>query len=772
MSLESKLLDGKAAGYCSSSEDEADFTVVKDEDDHQANVMRKFGPSVNTGAKGVLSDFREFREETKRAAEQRNRNIMKQAQKGMFVGSKEEREKAQKEVEEEGEESLDALRAQRLKELRKAAANRVVEIISKEQYLDAVERSTDYFLCVLIYEPDNEDCDKITYLCKILAVDFPSVKFVRTTSTLLGMSKQFAVSGVPTLQFYHDGELVGNFLKISDQLRHDFTVPRLMGFLKKNHINLKKRVSCDGFRKIGKLQMGLLDEKDVPKCVLFVMKGDGGEKISFMHPFRNVHAPEMEKPELPMASSSQGPPPREKSAKPVLKRFNFIPSANNESILMTEFRLSTEILANILNVHLKACNQPFEMKIDNVRFAAFPRRVRPSEHKCGVSHFSIVFALPANVESHVVEAFQRLSNKLALSFDMLQHIKGFITEQEVILNDEEQFLGRGEDPFRKIREKSELAKILTEVYEEVKRTGNVHKYIGDFIELGFCAQSHSLSSLNVVPKGRSDIEKIVSLIRPYHGILLLEDVWPTPDANPSVTLLLKHCSPDRSILDMSTASGIPLLEVFMIVRHLLLWTRAVLIYPLCNTNVYTSATSPQPLEKMIDKFSQQFGASFHLAAGLTKFNPPATLGSFIRPNLPLSEQQVRAKVVVALLRHQMLMQLHLFCYIMPPFSNAILPRSGRHCPEDLKQKITQSEIAEEVKPIVADICGQMLETESFAKVREKLCMFISMAPFMNGSHHVEDMKYRLNVEREVIEEVIDAFQLVIAKFLRPDFIVE
>lgn len=85
--------------------------------------------------------------------------------------------------------------------------------------------------------------------------------------------------------------------------------------------------------------------------------------------------------------------------------------------------------------------------------------------------------------------------------------------------------------------------------------------------------------------------------RPYHGILLLEDVWPTPDANPIVAKLLSHCSPDRSILDMSTASGIPIFEVFMIIRHLLQWTRAILIYPLCNTNIYTSATSPQPLDK-------------------------------------------------------------------------------------------------------------------------------------------------------------------------------
>lgn len=45
-SLESKLLDGKNAGYCSSSEGEDDdggFKQVNDDDEHQARVMKKMG---------------------------------------------------------------------------------------------------------------------------------------------------------------------------------------------------------------------------------------------------------------------------------------------------------------------------------------------------------------------------------------------------------------------------------------------------------------------------------------------------------------------------------------------------------------------------------------------------------------------------------------------------------------------------------------------------------------------------------------------------------
>ncbi|KIH49911.1 hypothetical protein ANCDUO_20013, partial [Ancylostoma duodenale] len=115
---------------------------------------------------------------------------------------------------------------------------------------------------------------------------------------------------------------------------------------------------------------------------------------------------------------------------------------------------------------------------------------------------------------------------------------------------------------------------------------------------------------------------------PYHGILLLEDVWPSPDANPSVTLLLKHCEPDRSILDMSTASGIPLLQVFLIVRHLLLWARAVVVYPLCNTNVYSSATLPKPLGSNVDSFeSSQKLAGRRSRSAFLSGGTPTPLGA-------------------------------------------------------------------------------------------------------------------------------------------------
>ncbi|PIO61406.1 hypothetical protein TELCIR_17072, partial [Teladorsagia circumcincta] len=316
---------------------------------------------------------------------------------------------------------------------------------------------------------------------------------------------------------------------------------------------------------------------------------------------------------------------------------------SGEMSFPTQFILSTCMLANILSVKDSAVDDPFELKVDNVRFAGHPKKL--------------------------------LSKKLALAIDSLQTQRGYFAEQERAMRSaldefEAEVSSRPESdqslleiPWETIRRKSALAELLTKVYLDVGRTGVV--------------------------------------------------------------------------------------QVFLIVRHLLLWARAVVIYPLCNTNVYASATYPKPWRRYISLFSQQFGSSFHLADALAQFDPPSTLGEYLNSRQPLADQQNKAKVIVALLRHQLIMQLHRFCYIVPPFSDAKLPRAGHHCPDSLKA--SENSIAgcrtlgEEFKPIVSDLCGSMLNTQSFCHVERKLHLFLRMSAYMHGLHHIEDMVYRLNV---------------------------
>ncbi|EGT51095.1 hypothetical protein CAEBREN_29668 [Caenorhabditis brenneri] len=491
------------------------------------------------------------------------------------------------------------------------------------------------------------------------------------------------------------------------------------------------------------------------------LAGPSIEKIVSLHPHRKPPNPT----KAPVKNPTQVSVNPGQSMKPTLttlveKNYGF-------GLVETEFDMTLGMLGNAVKTQEVGCNDRFDMKINNQRFVGFPKtwKVRGG---CTNYQILILFALKQGCDQHTAAAYQTLSNKIAVSFVMLQNYFGFLEREDKWAD----YADARDDPLREFAKLSFMVHPLIDMYDEVRKRGNIHKYQINFVELGFCDEAHALTRLSVVPKGRQEIDDIVRKMKPYHGILLLEDVWPTPDANPVVAKLLKHCSPDRSILDMSTASGIPVFEVFMIIRHLLQWTRAILIYPLCNTNVYTSATSPQPIDKMAEKFASQFGNTVHLSAGLAFFNPPATLGDFVRKTHVLYEQEVRAKLVVALLRHQMLMQLHQFYYIIKPYSNAVLPEPSDECPEEMRLMIEKSALPDEVKRLVTDICAAMLEHSPYAVVKKKLTIFVKVVPFMNGNHHLEDIKYQNNLDRAVIEDVFKSFELVIATFRRPDFVFE
>ncbi|VDM79815.1 unnamed protein product, partial [Strongylus vulgaris] len=115
--------------------------------------------------------------------------------------------------------------------------------------------------------------------------------------------------------------------------------------------------------------------------------------------------------------------------------------------------------------------------------STFARLTRASEGSSTI--FSIVFVLPASVDSHLVESFQFLSKKLALAIDSLQTQRGYFAEQERIMRSaldefEAEVSSRPESdqsflnvPWDTIRGKSALAELLTKVFVDVGRTGVV-----------------------------------------------------------------------------------------------------------------------------------------------------------------------------------------------------------------------------------------------------------------------------------------------------------
>ncbi|XP_071979685.1 phosducin-like protein [Engystomops pustulosus] len=258
--LDDKLLGEKCQYYYSSSSD--------DEDSDQDRKIRqsgagesdgaKEGSAVNTGPKGVINDWRRYKQlETEQNEEQKRE--LEQLVKRLSMTCKsqldEEKDKQQqKELEEklhgkmtmqeynmlnqdDDEDFLEQYRKQRIEEMKQQLCQsqvfrKVFDISSGEEFLDCVDKEDkNTLVIILIYEDDIPGAEAAIGSIMCLASEYPGVKFCRVKSSLLGTSSKFTSNALPALLVYKSGELIGNFVRITDQLGSDFFAVDLEAFL-------------------------------------------------------------------------------------------------------------------------------------------------------------------------------------------------------------------------------------------------------------------------------------------------------------------------------------------------------------------------------------------------------------------------------------------------------------------------------------------------------------------------------------------------------------
>ena len=115
--------------------------------------------------------------------------------------------------------------------------------------------------------------------------------------------------------------------------------------------------------------------------------------------------------------------------------------------------------------------------------------------------------------------------------------------------------------------RSELAKSLKLIFEDICHTGHCYERIHKYIEISFCFPQKVYQRLNpcleVLPES---IFSCLEALRPYHGILLLYeerellDKMPL-DASPTLKKMLSYASPTKSFRTIASDSDLALLHV-------------------------------------------------------------------------------------------------------------------------------------------------------------------------------------------------------------------
>ncbi|ELU15987.1 hypothetical protein CAPTEDRAFT_171124 [Capitella teleta] len=258
LSLDDRLLGEKVHNYCSSSEDEGGEDDSGDERGASAPKAPTFIPepeinnypgySTNTGPKGVLQDWRRFKQlETEKREEQEieRMELAKKLSVSCRSQSDEQREKdkdqqfmeqIQLEMGEFEDEFLKEYRNKRIEEMRRAVQNipqfGKVYNLSKPEFVECIDREKASVTIVIhVYEDGVKACNAMNGCLQCLAKEYPTVKFCRMRASDAQLSGNFSSRGVPALLVYKNKEMVGNFIALSDDLGDDFFAGDVEGYL-------------------------------------------------------------------------------------------------------------------------------------------------------------------------------------------------------------------------------------------------------------------------------------------------------------------------------------------------------------------------------------------------------------------------------------------------------------------------------------------------------------------------------------------------------------
>uniref|UniRef100_A0A8C2PVC5 GATOR complex protein NPRL3 n=1 Tax=Cyprinus carpio TaxID=7962 RepID=A0A8C2PVC5_CYPCA len=547
-------------------------------------------------------------------------------------------------------------------------------------------------------------------------------------------------------------------------------------------------------------------EKTSPISVILVSSGSRGNKLLFRYPFQRVSE------NTSSATSKQRSP--------------YVLNTSGDSIEDQDgdSRFSDIILATILATKSDMCGKKFELKIDNVRFVGHPTLLQPP-HTTQVSKtdpspkrelptmilFSVVFALRANADASVINCMHNLSRRIAIALQHEERRCQYLTREAKLMlavQDEVTTMtetdGSPQSPFRQILPKCKLARDLKEVYDSLCTTGVVRLHINNWLEVSFCLphKIHRVGGKHIPPEA---LERSLKAIRPYHALLLLDNekalLAQLPlDCSPALVRLIKTCSAVKNLQQLAQDADLALLQVFQIAAHLVYWGKAIIIYPLCENNVYM--LSPHANICMYSPLAEQFALQFSghdLPSMLAKFSLPVSLSEFRNP---LDAPAQLIQMVVWMLQHRLLFQLHTYvCLLVPPVDEEpglreeepplVTRVTGRSLSTPSALSFGSPTSSDDMtltspsmdnssaelqtggdsplnKRMTETLLASLTEHERQTILRvpaaqnpEDLRLFARLLHYFRGHHHLEEIMYNENMRRSQLKTLFDKFRSVL-----------
>lgn len=257
--LDDKILGEKLHNYCSSSEDEGSDDEERSGDEEGGSpslnssvktadpppINNWNGSASNTGPKGVLEDWRRYKQleaENRKEMEKERVALAKKLTLSVKTEREEQEAKEREELEDELNELLDEeflmkYHQQRMQELmsqlqKTPKFGKVITLNNQDEFLNAIDKEDAKVTVVIhIFNLKASACTAMDGCLNSLAPDYPTIKFCRIEADVAGLSKHFRVDGVPALLVYKGGQIIGNFVQLATELGNDFFASDVQRFL-------------------------------------------------------------------------------------------------------------------------------------------------------------------------------------------------------------------------------------------------------------------------------------------------------------------------------------------------------------------------------------------------------------------------------------------------------------------------------------------------------------------------------------------------------------
>lgn len=194
---------------------------------------------------GVIKDWQRFKqlENEKRLDQERERvELMKKLSITAKTTAEDQKGKEQDEFDAELEELLNddflqEFQKRRMQEMLAMSGmvpkfGEVVTLKNGEDFLQSIDGENKSVTVIIhIWEDKFKACKTMNKCMVKLAQEYPAVKFCKILSTVAGLSKKFKTVALPTLLVYKNGQVIGNFIRMSEELGDDFYASDVESYL-------------------------------------------------------------------------------------------------------------------------------------------------------------------------------------------------------------------------------------------------------------------------------------------------------------------------------------------------------------------------------------------------------------------------------------------------------------------------------------------------------------------------------------------------------------